>query len=68
MDIGRPTLTGVKLVDNIPVKEANRRILSGMYEEVRQHIKEILDIGVIRKSSSPYCSNVALVRKKDASF
>lgn len=36
---------GIKLVDDIPVKEANRRIPQGMYEEVR------LDIGVIRKSS-----------------
>ena len=40
----------------------------GLYEEVRQHLKEMLEAGAIRKSRSPYCSNVVLCRKSDGSL
>ena len=39
-----------------------------MIEEVRQALKDMLDVGVIRKSSSPYCSIVVLCRKSDGSL
>jgi hypothetical protein len=39
-----------------------------MYNEVKQHIQELLDAGVIRKSHSPWASNIVLVRKKDQSL
>ena len=39
-----------------------------MYSEVRQHIKQLLDSGVIRKSQSPWASNIVLVRKRDLSL
>lgn len=34
-----------------------------MYDEVRQHLKDMLSCGAIRPSGSPYSSNVVLVRK-----
>ena len=36
-----------------------------MYEEVREHLKEMLEIGVIWPSHSPWTSLVVLVCKED---
>ena len=36
-----------------------------MVEEVRAHVKEMLEVGVIYHSQSPWCNAVMLVRKKD---
>ena len=36
-----------------------------MYEEVKVHIQEMLDVGAIRPSNSPWASAVVLVWKKD---
>ena len=37
-----------------------------MYNDVRAHIQEMLDIGAIPKSHSPWASTVVLVQKKDS--
>ena len=58
----------IELTDNTPFKERSRRIPPAMYAEVRQHLKEMLDGGIIEESSSPWSSNVVLVRKKDGSL
>ncbi|XP_061185873.1 uncharacterized protein LOC133193977 [Saccostrea echinata] len=61
------TLSGiVKSCNNM--QEPYRRILPGMYEEVRQHLKEMLEAYAIRESKSPYCSNVVLAKKLDGSL
>ena len=39
-----------------------------MIEEVRNHLQEMLDLGVIRRSHSSYSSNVVLVKKKNGSL
>ena len=36
-----------------------------MYDDVRAHIQEMLDIGAICKSHSPWASTVVLVQKRD---
>ena len=36
-----------------------------MYDEVRNHLQQLLSSGIIRKSKSPWSSNVVLCRKKD---
>ena len=51
------------LYDYLPFKEKARRVPPHMYEEVRQHLRQMLDLDVIRPSNSPWTSNVVLVRK-----
>lgn len=69
-DIGHTDLVKhtIQLNDDTPFKDRHRRIPQGMYEEVRQHIQEMLDMGVIRESSSPWSSNVVCAKKKDGSL
>ena len=65
LDLGRTAATkhGMIFHDYIPFKEKARRIPPHLYDEVRQHLKQMLDLGVIRPSDSPWTSNVVLVRK-----
>jgi hypothetical protein len=58
----------IKLVDDTPFKQRYRRIPPSLMEEVRLHLQQLQDAGVIRPSSSPYASNLVLVRKKDNSL
>ena len=58
----------IKLNNYTPFKERYRRKPPQQYDEVREHLKEKLEIGVIRKSNSPWASAVALVQKKDGSL
>lgn len=55
----------IDLIDDIPFKQRHRRIPPSMIDEVRKHIEELLSGGIIRKSKSPWASNVVLVRKKN---
>ena len=47
------------------LKECYRCIPPRMYDEVKPHIQEVLDIGTINPSNSPWASAVVLVWKKD---
>ena len=55
LDMSRTNLVKhhIKLTDPLPLKEAYRRIPSQMYDEVKAHIQEMLDLGAIRPSNSP---------------
>jgi len=69
-DLGKTNIVKhkIELTDNTPFKLPYRRVPPGMYEEVKQHLKEMLETGAIKESKSPYSSNVVLVRKKDNSL
>lgn len=54
----------IELTDNTPFKERSRPVAPADFEDLRQHIKELLDSGVIRESHSPYASPIVIVRKK----
>jgi len=65
-DIGQCNLVKhrIELENEIPFKQRHRRIPPGMIEEVRKHLEQLLAGGVIRKSKSPFASNIVIVRKK----
>ena len=56
----------IKVTDDTPFKEHFRQIPPPMVEEVRNHLKEMLEYGAIRPSQSTWCNAVMLVRKKDS--
>jgi len=53
------------LTNDLPFKQKHRHIPPTMYEEVRDHIHQLLASGIIRQSHSPWTSNVVLCQKKD---
>ena len=48
-----------------PFKEWYQRIPLHQYEEVKKHLQEMLEIGAIHRSTSPWASPSVLVHKKD---
>ena len=71
-DMGHTNATKHKIVlkdlDTPPFKEHFHRIPPPQLDEVREHLKLMLDAGVIWPSNSPWCNAVVLVRKKDGSL
>ena len=69
-ELGKTSLVQheIKLSNKTPFKERYRRIPPHQYEEVRNDLKEMLDIGAICRSTSPWASPVVLVCKKDGSL
>jgi hypothetical protein len=55
----------IQLTDETPFRDGRRRIAPADYEDVRNHIRELLDKGIIRESMSPYASAIVVVRKKN---
>ena len=71
-DMGHTKATKHKIVlkdpDTPPFKEHFCRIPPPQVDEVREHLKLMLDAGVVQLSNSPSCNAVVLVRKKDGSL
>ena len=58
----------IDLTDNIPVSESYRSIPRPLYEDVKNHINNLIAHGWVRKSSSSYASPMVCARKKDGSL
>lgn len=67
LDLGNTDIVKheIHLTDDVPFKEPYRRVPPALIDEVREHLQEMLDMGAIRSSQSPFSSNVVIVRKKD---
>ena len=68
-DMDHTMVTKHKIVlkdpDTLPFKERFCRIPPPQLDEGREHLKLMLDAGVVRPSNNPWCNAVVLVRKKD---
>ena len=66
LDLGKCNILkhAIKITDLQPFKERYRRIPPHLYEEVKNHFQEMVEVRAI-KSFSPWASVVVLVRKKD---
>ena len=71
-DMGHTKATKHKIIlkdpNTPPFKERFCRIPPPQVDEVREHLKLMLDAGVVQPSNSPWCNAVVLVRKKDGSL
>ena len=67
LDLGKTSIVkhSIKVNDPVLFTEWYRCIPPGMYDEVKGHIQEMLDVGVIRPSKCPWASTVVLVWKND---
>ena len=55
----------IKVTDDTPFKEWFRQIPLPMVEEVRNHLKEMLEPNTIRPSQSAWCNAVVIVQKNN---
>ena len=58
----------IKLDNYTSFKERYRSISPNLFNKVKNHLKEMIQVGAMRCSSSPWASTVVLVRKKDGSL
>jgi len=69
-DLGRTTTIQHSILtsDDIAVAQRHRRIPPNHLMEVKQHLQELLDKGVIAPRQSSYASPIVLVRKKNGAM
>ncbi len=51
-----------------PIRQRHRPLPPAQYQAVREHIKNLLEEGIVRESKSPWASPVVVVQKKDSSI
>lgn len=66
-DIGLSTTVThrIRTKDDHPVRVPHRRVPPQHWEELRQHLKQWIDKGIIRESASAYAAPIVIVRKKN---
>ena len=57
----------VKLTDDTPIRCKSYPLPYIMREELRNEVDSMLEMGVVRPSTSPYASPIVMVKKKDGS-
>ena len=68
-ELGKTSLVqhDIKLDVMMPFKERYQRIPlpPHQYDKVKKHLQEMLEIGAIHRSTSPWASSIVVVCKKD---
>ena len=64
---GRTTLMehGIKMTTDTPVRVKQYPLLYSMMQAVGDEVRSMIELGVIERSESPYCSPVIIVKEKD---
>ena len=70
LDMGHTSMVKhkIKLDNYTPFKERYRHIPPNLFDEAKNHLREMVQVGAIQCSNSPWVSAVVLVRKKDGSL
>lgn len=58
----------IHLSDEIPVRQKPYRTPHALREELKNQVNQLLDVGIVSVSDSPYASPVILVKKKNNSY
>ena len=58
----------IRLSDPRPFRERSCRLAPADIEDVRKHLQELLQAGIISESRSPYASPIVIVRKKNGTI
>lgn len=53
------------LTDSRPFRERSRRLAPAIIDDVRKHLQELLQAGIIKESRSQYASPIVIARKKN---
>ena len=67
LDLGQTLVVKHKITlkeGDKPMKECYTRVLPGLYDGVWKHLQEMINIGAIQPSNSPWASAIVLVKKK----
>lgn len=55
----------IRLSDPRPFRERSRRLAPADIDDVRKHLQELVQAGIIKESRSPYASPIVIARKKN---
>lgn len=66
IDVGHTTRVKheIMLTNETPFKE----LPPGKYDQVKEHLEQLLHSGIIRRSHSPWSSKVVWIKKKDGTL
>ena len=67
LELGRTNLVKhhIPVSNPVPFKERHTRIPPSQFEPLRKLLRNMEEVGTIRKSNSPWASSIVLVKKKD---
>ena len=70
LELGRTNLVKhhIPLTNPVPFKDKYTRIPPSQFEPLRKLLKNMEEVGAIRKSNSPWSSSIVLVKKKDGNL
>ena len=57
----------IEITDNNPVRSRPYPLPYAIRENVKREIEDMLSLGIIRESNSPFASPIVIVKKKDGS-